>query len=91
MYIMYVFHFIYVCADLGITHEAYATEMWKETGMLSEEVLYNINESIKYMKLRVYSVYKEDFPDERWAIMLALGNIYAMYFVSMYIFCFIRI
>jgi len=59
---------------LGITLHAYAETLFVETGNFVEDV---INEAIKYLEKRVYSVYKDEFIEERWACMFVLGSIYS--------------
>lgn len=64
---------------LGVTHEAYADKMYKETGQFTDELAHHINQSIFYLTLRATATYTDEFLEERWGVMLMLGNIYATY------------
>lgn len=63
---------------LGVTHEAYATEVLKEDGLTSEAIEH-ADKAIFFLKLRVLSEYKDEFLDERRNCMTTLGNIYFVF------------
>mmetsp|Transcript_25503 Transcript_25503/g.37637 ORF Transcript_25503/g.37637 Transcript_25503/m.37637 type:complete len:1617 (-) Transcript_25503:131-4981(-) len=65
---------------LGVSHEAYVEKMLQSNGnILTEELRGHLDESIKYLTLRVTGVYKTEFLEERWACMYALAGIYVSY------------
>jgi len=59
---------------LGITLHAYAETLFVETGSLNHNI---INEAVKYLEKRIYSVYTDEFIEERWACMYILGSVYS--------------
>ncbi len=65
---------------LGVTHEAYAEKLLKSGIELTNEdvtaIQHHIEKAIYYLKLRATSEYNDEFPEERWGVMLMLGSIY---------------
>jgi hypothetical protein len=59
---------------LGITLHAYAETLMVETGSFPDEV---VNEAKTFLEKRVYSVYDDEFVEERWACMFILGTLHA--------------
>ena len=67
---------------LGITHYAYAQKLMESNGyMITEEVAHHQQEAIKYLTKRVLSKYDDEFVEQRWSCMYALGSLYAQYLV----------
>lgn len=64
---------------LGITHEAYAQRLLAETGRATDTILEHVAMAERFMKLRIYSEYKDEFVEERWGCMFSLGSLYANY------------
>ena len=59
---------------VGVTHEAYATQLIAD-GMPNDElVLKHVNLALKYMHMRLAGYYKNEFVEERWGIMLEIGQ-----------------
>ena len=64
---------------LGVTHEAYADKMFDKSQMITNEIAHHINASIHYLTLRASSTYRDEFLEERWAVMMMLGGIYSRF------------
>lgn len=61
---------------VGVTHEAYADQLLKDGHEDDELVLNHFNLAIKHMHHRLASHYENEFLEERWGIMLVLGQTY---------------
>jgi hypothetical protein len=68
---------------LGITYQAYVEKVLETaTSDVVVEVQNEVDLTIKYLLLRIYSEYEDDFIEERWAAMYILGLTYFNYKVS---------
>lgn len=61
---------------LGVTHEAYATKSSAQLGIAHPDVQHHVELAIKYLTLRATVNYEDEFPDQRWAVMMQLGTLY---------------
>jgi hypothetical protein len=62
---------------LGVTHDAYAEKMLLANGgVITEEIQHHLDMAVKYLTLRVTSVYDDEFMEERWGCMYSLGVMY---------------
>lgn len=67
---------------LGITHQAYAEELFKANGRkMTSEIRYHFNESVTYFTKRITELYDPEFLEERWACMYSLAGMYSQYLV----------
>jgi hypothetical protein len=65
---------------LGITHQAFAEGLAHSgDAAVVHELDENLDKSIYYLKLRVFSEYDDDFIEQRWSSMMLLGSIYTNY------------
>lgn len=64
---------------LGVTHEAYASKVRPLLGVQHAEVQYHAGLAAKYLELRATAHYTDEFPDQRWAVMLQLGIVHTTY------------
>jgi hypothetical protein len=62
---------------LGVTHQAYVEQSALTEGKLSNTTSNHLENSIKYLRLRILSEYDDDFIEQRWSAMIILGSIYA--------------
>jgi hypothetical protein len=67
---------------LGVTHEACATKLLPELGLYHPLVQEHLRNATHYMELRAAAQYVDEFVEQRWAVMLQLGVVYAYTMVS---------
>ena len=67
---------------LGVTHEAYASQLITDGHPHDDLVDYHIDLAIKYMEKRIRSVYDAEFSEERWGVLMMLGKTVEKYRVS---------
>jgi hypothetical protein len=53
-------------------------------GSISQDTKNHLENSIRFLTLRISSEYDDDFVEQRWSSMLLLGSLYATYMVRTY-------
>lgn len=64
---------------LGVTHEAYANKVHPQLGLQHPEVQQHAELAAHYLELRATAHYTDEFPDQRWAVMMQLGVVHMVY------------
>ena len=61
---------------LGVTHDAYASKARQQLGLHHPEVQRHVDKAAEYLELRATAQYDDEFVEQRWAVMMQLGNVY---------------
>jgi hypothetical protein len=68
---------------LGLTHQAFVEAAASARIEMKENVTQDhLDRSVRFLKLRVFSEYEDDFVEQRWSAMMLLGQIYTNYKVK---------
>lgn len=62
---------------LGVTHDAFASKASKQLGENHPEVQQHAELARVNLELRATAQYEDEFPDQRWAVMMQLGTLHS--------------
>jgi hypothetical protein len=71
---------------LGVTHEAFASSTAETLGPFHPLVQEHADKAITYLELRLKTHYQDEFPEQRWGVLLQLASIYLSLKVLFYLF-----